>query len=51
LITAPESFFMSQAERRPELQGLEAGELERAEAWGRSVVVAASNSQPESVTA
>ncbi len=40
LVAAPESFYMARG-GRPELQTLEAGELERAEAWGRTVVTAA----------
>jgi flavodoxin len=40
LVAAPESFFIARG-GRPELQTLETGELERAEAWGRTVGAAA----------
>jgi hypothetical protein len=36
LVAPPESYFIARAGRL-ELQGLEKGELERAEAWGRTV--------------
>ena len=47
LIAPPESFFMEKdippkgEKRRHALEGLESGELERAEEWGRSVATAA----------
>jgi hypothetical protein len=47
LIAPPESFFMEKdvppkgERRRHALEGLETGELERAEEWGRSVASAA----------
>jgi flavodoxin len=40
IVAPPESFFIERG-GPVESQGLEAGELERAEAWGRSVVAAA----------
>jgi flavodoxin len=50
LVTAPESFFISQAEHRLELQSLDEGELDRAQAWSRSVGATAAATRPESVT-
>jgi flavodoxin len=47
LVAPPESFYMEKdvppkgEKRRHALEGLEAGELERAEEWGRSVATAA----------
>ena len=47
LVAPPESFFMEKdvppkgEKRRHALEGLETGELERAEGWGRSVASAA----------
>jgi flavodoxin len=47
LVASPESFFVEKdvpprgEKRRHAIEGLEAGELERAEEWGRSVATAA----------
>jgi flavodoxin len=46
LATPPESFFIARGGAL-ESQGLEAGELERAEAWGRQVVAAATSEGAE----
>ena len=45
LIARPESFFISRAEHRLEVQGLEEGEVQRAEQWGRTVGLAAESEQ------
>ena len=43
LLAPPTSFFISRAERQLEHQGLEDGELARAEQWGRAVGAQAIN--------
>jgi len=45
LVAQPESFFIARGGRL-ELQGLESGELERAEEWGRAVGAAALQGRP-----
>jgi hypothetical protein len=47
LVAPPESFFMGRGGPL-ERQTLEAGEIERAETWGRAIAAAAETARPSS---